>query len=111
MSKNTANDKPWKEKLVSFLKEPTRQNLQDLLQLEAIEDDDLEFKRDLLSSDLLARHLLSMANSRGGVIVFGVEEPSPNEFNPCGLSNGYDITDIEKKLWNYLPKELKSGFS
>lgn len=107
MGSSTEKDKPWKEQLASFLKNPTRRNLRELLQLEAVEDNDLEFKQELLSFDLLAKHMLAMANKNGGAIVFGVEEIKLNQFSPCGLSNSLDITDIEKKLATYIPKKLK----
>uniref|UniRef100_B8HK13 AAA-4 family protein n=1 Tax=Cyanothece sp. (strain PCC 7425 / ATCC 29141) TaxID=395961 RepID=B8HK13_CYAP4 len=107
MGSNVENDKPWKEQLASFLKDPTRRNLRNLLQLEAVEDNDLEFKRELLPFDLLAKHILAMANKDGGAIVFGVEETNLNQFSPCGLSNSFDITDIEKKLEPYVPKKLE----
>jgi predicted HTH transcriptional regulator len=106
MESNSEKDKPWKEQLGSFLKEPTRLNLLRLLQLEAVEDNDLEFKRELLPFDLLAKHILAMSNKQGGAIVFGVEEKQANQFSPCGLSSSVDITDIEKKLSNYIPKKL-----
>jgi biotin-(acetyl-CoA carboxylase) ligase len=99
--------KPWKEQLNSFLKEPTRRNLRNLLQLEAIEDNDLEFKKELLTFDSLAKHILAMGNKNGGVIVFGVEETDSNQFNPCGLPTSFDVTDIEKKIRIYIPKKLE----
>jgi predicted HTH transcriptional regulator len=107
MEIDTVKDKPWKENLVYFLKEPTRQNLRQLLQLEAVEDNDLEFKRKLLPFDSLARHILAMANKNGGAIVFGVDEIEVNQFSPCGLSESLDLTDIQKKLSIYIPKNLE----
>jgi Putative DNA-binding domain len=107
MENSLDKDKPWKEQLASFLKEPTRLNLRRLLQIEAVEDNDLEFKRELLPFDSLAKHVFAMANKNGGAIVFGVEEIQPNQFAPCGLSNSFDITDIEKKLGAYIPKKLE----
>lgn len=106
MESSPENNKPWKEQLASFLKEPTRLNLRHLLQIEAVEDNDLDFKRELLPFDSLAKHMLAMANKNGGAIVFGVEETQPNLFTPCGLSNSFDITDIEKKLRTYVPNKL-----
>jgi Putative DNA-binding domain len=107
MESSSQKDKPWKEQLAYFLKEPTRLNLRQLLQIEAIEDNDLEFKRELLQFDVLAKHILAMANKNGGAIVFGVEEVNPNQFSPCGLSKGIDITDIEKKLNTYIPVKIE----
>ncbi|MCY7284544.1 MAG: ATP-binding protein [Cyanobacteria bacterium CAN_BIN43] len=109
MKSSPEKDKPWKEQLASFLKEPTRLNLRHLLQIEAVEDNDLEFKRELLSFDSLAKHILAMANKNGGAIVFGVEEIEPNQFSPCGLSNSFDVTDIEKKLGTYISKKLETS--
>lgn len=109
MESSPEKDKPWKEQLASFLKEPTRLNLRHLLQIEAVEDNDLEFKRELLPFDSLAKHILAMANKNGGAIVFGVEEIKANQFSPCGLSNSFDITDIEKKLYTYVSKKLKAS--
>jgi predicted HTH transcriptional regulator len=72
-----------------------------------LEDNDLEFKRELLPFDSLAKHILAMANKNGGAIVFGVEEVKANQFSPCGLSDSPDLTDIQKKISNYIPKELQ----
>lgn len=96
-------DQPWKENLTIFLQEPNRQNLRQLLQLESVEDNDLDFKRELPPFDSLAKHILAMANKNGGAIVCGVEEVKPNQFSPCGLSNSFDLTDIEKKMSSYIP--------
>ena len=109
MESSPEKDKPWKEHLTSFLKEPTRLNLRHLVQIEAVEDNDLEFKRELLPFDSLAKHILAMANKNGGAIVFGVEEIKANQFSPCGLSNSFDITDIEKKLGTYISKKLETS--
>lgn len=109
MKSSSEQDKPWKEQLDSFLKEPNRNSFRCLLRMEAVEDNDLEFKRELLPFDSLAKHILAMANKNGGAIVFGVEEIKPNQFSPCGLSNGIDVTDIEKSLSSYIPKKLENN--
>lgn len=109
MEVSLEKDKPWKQHFASFLKEPTRINLRNLLNLEAVEDNDLEFKRELPPFDVLAKHILAMANKNGGAIVFGVEETQANQFSPCGLSKSFDITDIEKKLDAYIPKKLEKS--
>jgi predicted HTH transcriptional regulator len=107
MEVDAIKDRPWKENLIYFLKEPTRQSLRQLIQLEAVEDNDLEFKRELLPFDSLAKHVLAMANKNGGAIVFGVDEVEVNQFSPCGLSKSLDLTDIQKKLSIYIPKNLE----
>jgi predicted HTH transcriptional regulator len=109
MDSSPENSEPWKKSLASFLKDPTRLNLKRLLQIEAVEDNDLEFKRELIPFDSLAKHMLAMANKKGGAIVFGVEETKPNQFASCGLSESFDITDIDKKLSAYISKKLEAG--
>jgi predicted HTH transcriptional regulator len=105
---NYYQKKPWKEMLSEFLSEPTRPNLRRLLQLEAIEDNDLDFKEELMSPTTLAKHIIAMANKQGGVIIFGLKETEPNSFEPVGIEieNKIDPTDLEKQLSNYLPPEL-----
>lgn len=100
--------KPWKETLYDFLSDPTRPNLRRLLQYEAVEDDDIDFKQELIETTELAKLIIAMANKRGGVVIFGLKELEANLFEPVGISEDIDPTDIEKKLSNYLPKELKN---
>ncbi len=106
MENNESNIKPWKEQFAAFLDSPTRGNFRNLLQLEDVEDDDLDFKKELLPFDALAKHMLAMANTRGDAIVFGVEEEKPNQFSPSGLTESIDITDIRKGLDKYIPRKM-----
>lgn len=107
MESNATRENPWKENLASFLKDPTRDNLRSLLMLESVEDNDLEFKRQLIPYDDIARHILAMSNKHGGAIVFGINEVEDNAFQSNGLDNLPDMTDFDKKLSNYVPTELK----
>jgi predicted HTH transcriptional regulator len=107
MESNATRENPWKENLDSFLKNPNRDNLRSLLRLESVEDNDLEFKRQLIPHDDIARHILAMSNKNGGAIVFGVNEVQDNVFQCDGLENVPDMTDFEKNLSNYVPSELK----
>lgn len=103
---NSSYNKHWKEILSEFFLEPSRPNLRRLLQLEAIEDNDLDFKKELISETKLAKHIIAMANKKGGVIIFGLEEIEANTFKPVGIEEKIDPTDLEKRLSKYLPYEL-----
>lgn len=92
--------------LSEFLSEPTRSNLRRLLENEAIEDNDIDFKQELVSQTELAKHIIAMANKQGGVIIFGLKENEPNIFDPEGIKEKIDPTDLEKKLSKYLSPEL-----
>jgi hypothetical protein len=100
--------KPWKDLFASYLKEPTLPNLRQLLRYEAIEDDDVEFKAILLSEAEIAQHILAMANTRGGVIIFGLKEiKEESRFEPIGIDTTIDPTSLGDKLDKYLPSELR----
>jgi predicted HTH transcriptional regulator len=107
MDSNADREKPWKKQFDSFMKEPNRDNLRTLIEQEAIEDNDLDFKRELIKFDELAKHILAMANKSGGAIIFGVEEVKDNQFYSCGLNELPDITKIEKSVKNYIPNKLE----
>lgn len=92
--------------LSDFLSEPTRPNLRRLLQLEAIEDDDIDFKQELIETTELAKLIIAMANKQGGVVIFGLKEIEPNVFEPVGIENNLEPTDLEKQLSKYLSREL-----
>ncbi|AWM44469.1 ATP-binding protein [Bacillus velezensis] len=66
----------------------------------------LDYKEKIIEEFKLAKLLLAMANSGGGMIVFGIED---KEYKPVGLQldDNFDKTVFEKKLRNYVPDELK----
>ena len=60
------------------LKDIDKDDIQALVEHEAQESAELEFKRDIESTDKgkkkLAKHVSAMANANGGIIIFGIEE-------------------------------------
>ncbi|MDR4910666.1 MULTISPECIES: AlbA family DNA-binding domain-containing protein [Bacillus] len=66
----------------------------------------LDYKEKLIEEYKIAKLLLAMANSGGGMVVFGIED---KDYKPIGLELGenFDITGFEKKLRNIIPDELK----
>jgi hypothetical protein len=104
---NNKPNKPWKDLLASYLNEPTLPNLRRLIQYEAIEDDDLEFKEKLLHEAEIAQHILARGNTRGGVIIFGLKEvKTESRFEPVGIESNIEPTSLQDKLDKYLPYEL-----
>lgn len=69
------------------------------------EYDDLEFKEQEIDVHILAKHILGIANTAGGIICLGVKE-SEDGLIPIGLDNSSDSTDLKKKLSKYLPYNL-----
>ena len=94
------------ETFAKVFENPNRVNFRNLLKDLTGEYDDLEFKEQLIEYDKLAKHILAMANTDGGIICFGVSE-TDNGLEPTGLDEIEDSTDIKKKLSKYLPYELE----
>ncbi|WP_186578032.1 AlbA family DNA-binding domain-containing protein [Aquibacillus kalidii] len=67
------------------------------------ETNELDFKAELIEETKLAKLMIAMANSGGGVIVFGVED---EQNKPVGIQLDKDITDFQRKVSNYLPDNL-----
>ncbi len=103
-----ANNKGWTEQFSLFFEQPSRETLRDVLRETHGEYDWLDFKRewpgDTKGFHQLARHVLAMANSGGGCIVFGVEDSS---CEAVGLDKIVDKADIKKKLKGFLPTQLQ----
>lgn len=94
-----------KDIMADLLNAPDRVKFKKLLKNDLEEFNELEFKRDYLSYDKLAKHILAMANTDNGLIIFGVEETEDN-LDPIGIKLR-DKTDIKDNLSNYLPNTLK----
>lgn len=93
-----------KEQVANLFNAPDRVTFRELLQNTDTEYDELEFKGDYIEDSKLAKHILAMANTNGGLIVFGIEEKN-NEFNQIGIDMK-DVTDVKNSLSNFLPNNL-----
>lgn len=94
------------EGFTRFFEEPTREGLRELLQWNFGEQDNLDFKRQWPSLAKVAKHILAFANSGGGCIVLGVEQPD-GVLEAVGLDSIIDKADISKGVSTYLPEELE----
>ncbi|OEH91318.1 AlbA family DNA-binding domain-containing protein [Bacillus solimangrovi] len=97
------------QKLKSFLTNPTHESLENLLLNNTGETDFLDFKMKWIEITKLAKHMLAIANSGGGCILFGVSQPEDGKVLLEGVPDEefLDKADIDNKLDNYLPKWLK----
>lgn len=96
-----------KDELYDILNNPTRENFRALLQNHMGEEDYLDFKKDWPEKEKEARHILAMANSGGGCIVFGVIQKDDGTFEIDGLDKLKDAADLRKEVKSYLPSSLK----
>lgn len=95
--------------LLHFIKNPSHENLKDLLLHNTGETDFLDFKTKWTEFSKMAKHILAIANSGGGCIIVGVSQNDEGAISLTGLNEDdfLDKADIDNKLTNLLPKYLK----
>lgn len=96
-----------KDELFDVLKEPTRENFRFLLQNHLGEDDNLDFKKEWMDREKEVKHILAIANSGGGCIIFGVEQKEDGTFDIQGLDKMKDPADLRNEVKAFLPDSLK----
>ena len=89
-----------------FLKEPTKENFRRFLQENCGEMDEIDYKEKWIEKGHLAKTILSMANSGGGVIVVGVREEDDGTLIPIGLETFEDKAKINDDIAKYFPASL-----
>ena len=99
------DEKGLKEKFAKLFDDPNRETFKIALNNLTGEYDDLEFKEQEIDEHILAKHILGIANTSGGVICLGIKE-GDNGLTPIGLDDSSDSTDLKKKLSRYLPYNL-----
>ena len=99
--------KEFKEIFAKFLKNIDRVDLRVLLKDHLGETNYLDFKETWPEKEKLAKHILGLANSGGGIIVIGVKEQEDGSFIPIGLDKIRDKSEIIKSMKSYLPQDLE----
>lgn len=89
-----------------FLKEPTKDNFRLFLEKNCGELDEVDFKEQWIDKGHLAKTILSMGNSRGGIIVVGVREENNGDLTPIGLDLFKDKATISDEIAKYIPSGL-----
>lgn len=102
-----AKNRGWRENFARFFESPSREGLRNLLQGHIGELNSYDFKKEWLTFSKLARHILGLANSGGGCLVFGIKEKKDKTFDPVGLAKLLDKADIHKGIQNFLPSSVK----
>lgn len=95
------------ELITKFFENPTREKFRELIQFNTGEYENLDFKKEWPEASKLARHVLALANSGGGVIVVGVEETEEKQLNSTGLDKFEDKAIISSRLDTYLPNAIE----
>ncbi len=99
--------KSFKEDFFNFFDDPNRTKLRDLLKNNLGEFNDLDFKQDYCSYSKIAKHILGIANTGDGALIFGVKQNNDGSLESIGLTKVEDKTVIGKSIQKYLPKNLR----
>lgn len=95
-----------KESFADLLNNTNRINFRDFLKSNFGELDYIEFKSQWIEIEKVAKHILAITNSGGGLIIFGVEENN-GKINSIGLNEIIDKANIQQKLNDLLPHKLE----
>lgn len=96
-----------KDGLYNLLTNPVKENFTGFIKNNIGEQNEIDFKEKWVSKGHLAKTILAIANSNGGLIVFGIKELKDGSINPVGLDNLEDKAIICSQLDKYLPNALK----
>jgi predicted HTH transcriptional regulator len=92
-----------KEDIVRFLSEPTREGLQELIRFFGGEFDQYELKEAWPPLPRMAKTALAIANSGGGVIIFGIRDATLEPVGLIALASKQAVFDTFR---SYIPAPL-----
>jgi hypothetical protein len=94
------------ERFSQFVEHPTRAEFEALLLENHGEFGHLDFKAEWIFGSKLARHVLAMANSGGGMMVVGVKENDDKTLTADGLASLEDKASISAGIKKFVPHSL-----
>ncbi len=96
-----------KDIVYKLLQEPTLDKFRDFLKAQTGEHNSIDFKGEWIRKGKLAKEILAIANSGGGIIVFGVAENEDKTFHYTGLPEIIDKAQIFNETKHLLPSTIK----
>ena len=98
--------KQLKDIVYNLLQEPTLDKFRDFLHAQTGEHNSIDFKKQWIESATLAKEMLALANSKGGIIVFGVAENEDSSICIDGLPEIKDKAIISNEIKNFISSNL-----
>lgn len=96
-----------KDIVYRLLQEPTLDNFRNFLKGQTGEHNSIDFKEKWIEPTKLVKEMLAIANSGGGIIIFGVKEKEDKSFSYDGIEEIVDKAKISNDIKNYISTELK----
>lgn len=88
-----------------FFERPSSETLRPLLKLGVGETNNIDYKEQWPEKAKLAKHVLALANSGGGILIIGVKDGDVME--SVGIDKVKDKTDVGRQLKPYIPDVLR----
>lgn len=98
---------PLKDVIYKLLQEPTLDKFREFLRSHTGEHNSIDFKSQWIEGPALAKELLALANSQGGIIIFGVSENEDKSIKITGLSEIRDKAVVSNDIKDYVTSDLK----
>ena len=89
-----------------IVKNPSRDGFKTFLKESCGELDNIDFKEKWITKGKLAKIMLAMASTGGGVIVLGIQENKDDNYLAVGLDELKDAADVEKEIKKLVPRNL-----
>lgn len=99
--------KQLKDQVYKLLQEPTLDKFREFLHAQMGEHNAIDFKSQWIEKAALAKEMLALANSQGGVIIFGVAENEDKSISMEGLPEIKDKAVISNGIKNFISSNLK----
>lgn len=99
--------KQMKDIVYALLQEPTLDKFREFLHEQLGENNSIDFKGQWIEGPALAKEILALANSQGGIIIFGVAEDKDKSTRIDGLSEIRDKAIISNDIKNFISSDLK----
>lgn len=89
-----------------IVKNPSRDGFKTFIKESCGELDNIDFKEKWITKGKLAKIMLAMANTGGGVIVLGIQENKDDNYLAVGIDELKDAADVEKEIKKLVPRNL-----
>lgn len=96
-----------KDIVYKLLQEPTLDNFREFIRNNTGEHNSIDFKGQWIQGNQLAKEMLAIANSGGGVVIFGISENADGSIDLSGLQGLKDPANVSNEVKNYISTDLK----
>lgn len=89
------------------MQEPTLDKFREFIQHNTGEHNSIDFKGQWIKGNQLAKEMLAIANSGGGVVIFGISENTDGSIDLAGLKALKDPAVVSNEVKNFISTDLK----